>query len=344
MADDEELFTRAEARDKGLTDRQITRRLKSGTLVAARRGILRRGSGPQRESVSDRSPAVPVDVKAALLTSPSRELVVSHATAARLLGLPKPLAGWPRPQFTATDGPTRNRSGIQIKVATLEASQVIEHLGIAVTTMSRTLADCLRTLPGRDSLAMLDHALNRGSVDLSAVLEVVRQQARWRGVAIARQVVARADARRESPLESWSAWAFAHTDVPVPEWQVEVHEPDGQLIGRADCWWSAGVVGEADGRSKYALAAAERGGDAAAVYRVLQAERKREQRLRDVGAEVVRWSSEEVLDKAAAHRLAQRIAGALAQARAQARFTGVIAPTMLQASTDERPDPPSDCA
>jgi pimeloyl-CoA synthetase len=105
------------------------------------------------------------------------------------------------------------------------------------------------------------------------------------------------------------------------------------FIARADCWWSAGVVGEADGRSKYALAAAERGGDAKAVFDVLQAERRREQRLRDVGADVVRWSTGEVLKEPAARRLAQRIIGAISLAQDGSRFTGVVAPTMLQLTT-----------
>ena len=169
------------------------------------------------------------------------------------------------------------------------------------------------------------------------MIAALQSQVRWPGVAVARQVLALADPRRESPLESWSAWAFAHTGVPAPEWQVEICEPDaGIFVARADSWWADGVVGEADGRSKYALAAAERGGGNEAVFDVLQDERRREQRLREVGAEVVRWSTGEVLKESKARALAQRIPGAISVAQENARFTGIIAParsfdpTMLQ--------------
>jgi hypothetical protein len=341
MTDSSILFTRAQLRETGLTDRQLDTRLANGSVVPVRRGVLQPLSGSVPDSArapTDGLPPIPdleipVSIRAALLASPGRDLVASHATAAQLLGLPKPLAGWPQPHFTATSGPTRHRSGVHIRVARLSLAEVGDHHGIALTSPARTVADCLRTLPGRDGLAMLDAALHRGLVRIDAVLEILSSQARWPGTSRARQVLALANSRRESPLESWSAWAFAHTDVPAPEWQAEVRDRDGLFIARADCWWSAGVVGEADGRSKYALAAAERGGDAKAVFDVLQAERRREQRLRDVGADVVRWSTGEVLKEPAARRLAQRIIGAISLAQDGSRFTGVVAPTMLQLTT-----------
>ena len=359
--DGDEVFTRAQARAAGLTDRQVTARLASGALTASRRGVLRRrdddpngkssttgkgsaagaGSahgGPDNAARGTPSP-VPLEVRAALLASPRRELVISHATAARILGLPRPLAGWPEPQFTATSGPTRHRNGLQVKVAPLADAEVVEHLGLRLTSPARTVADCLRTVSDRDALAMVDAALHRRLVVDDSVLEVLLTQAGWPGVTNARKILALADGRRESPLESWSAWAFASTAVPAPAWQVEIREPDGRLIGRADCWWGAGVVGEADGRSKYALAAAEQGGNSAAVFQVLQAERRREQRLRDVGADVVRWSSGEVLKPTAARQLAARIRAAISQAHDAARFTGVVAPApaMLPVSTSKPP-------
>jgi len=85
--------------------------------------------------------------------------------------------------------------------------------------------------------------------------------------------------------------AFDRFDVPQPQWQTDVHDADG-FIGRADGWWRPGVVGESDGRAKYALATAQRGGvDAERLTAVLDAERTREQRLRRAGATVVRWGA-----------------------------------------------------
>jgi cysteine synthase len=96
------------------------------------------------------------------------------------------------------------------------------------------------------------------------------------------------------------------------------------------------VVGEADGRAKYAVAAAERGGNSEALLDVLQAERRREQRLREVGAEVVRWSARDVLDQPSARSLAQRIRAAIILGREQERFTGVVVPVVFPLATENK--------
>jgi hypothetical protein len=222
-------------------------------------------------------------------------------------------------------------------VSPLAEGDVIVPETIPITSPARTVADCLRTMPGRDALAVADAALRRNLTSSHEVLEVLQRQSGWRGVSQARQIFALADGRRESPLESWSAWAFAHTGVPAPQWQVDICESDGLFIGRADCWWPGGVVGEADGRSKYALTAAESSGEAGAVFTTLLAERRREQRLRDAGADVVRWSSGEVLREPTARQLSLRINAAIANALEAARFTGVIAQPILPPATGEEP-------
>jgi hypothetical protein len=209
-----------------LSDRQIDRRLAGGSLIATRRGVLHlpleddSADGQQRKLIVPPAPAFPLDVQAALLASPSRELVISHASAARLWGLPQPLDGWPQPEFTATNGSNRRRRGVHVRVCALYDGDVVEQNGGLVTSASRTVADCLRTLPGRDALAVADAALHRGLATEAGVLEVLHRQSGWPGVSVARQVFKLADFRRESPLESWSAWALAHTGVPAPEWQV----------------------------------------------------------------------------------------------------------------------------
>jgi hypothetical protein len=321
-----------------LSNRQIDRRLANGTFTAARRGLLHLpadDSAGGQESTLTMPLALPLDVQAALLASPSRELIVSHASAARLWGLPRPLDGWPQPEFTATSGSNRRRRGIRVKVCALCDGDVVEQNAVLLTSADRTVADCLRTLPGRDALAVADAALHRGLATEAGVLENLHRQSGWPGVGVARQVFKLADFRRESPLESWSAWAFAHTGVPRPEWQVTVRGLDGQPIGRADCWWLRGaIVGEADGRAKYAMAAAERGGHPEALLDVLQAERRREQRLREIGVDVIRWAAVDVLKEPLAHRLAQRILAAIMLGEQRAGFEGVVTPVLRPVATE----------
>ncbi len=89
---------------------------------------MARVSGPQpgrRELDEDNQPILlPPELAAALIACGGRDVAVSHASAARILGLPKPLAGWGAPEFTASNGPTRQRSAIHVRVAPLAAPDV----------------------------------------------------------------------------------------------------------------------------------------------------------------------------------------------------------------------------
>jgi len=96
------------------------------------------------------------------LTEHRRTLVLSHAHAARAWGWPVPLGGWGPLTFTDTSGPVRT-GRVRIAVAPLDAD---ERLGrrILVTSPARTVIDCARTLPARDTLAIADAALASGRV------------------------------------------------------------------------------------------------------------------------------------------------------------------------------------
>jgi hypothetical protein len=282
------LITRAWARAAGMTDRQITRRVAAGDWRRVRHGLL----VPERDR-----PPVPIDAEvAAAVRSTGRDVAISVAHAARIWGLPRPLDGWGKPVLLAPSGPTRNQDDLCIRVAPIAAADVLRLPGgVVVTSPRRTVVDCLRHLCPPDAIAIADAAL-RGLLTPGDLVAGVEAAAGWPGVRRARRLAALADGRRETPLESWSALAFADLGVPMPRWQVDVLD-DAGLIGRADAWWATrAVVGEADGRAKYALAAAERGGaDADGLAAVLDRERRREQRLRRVGAAVVRWGAADVL-------------------------------------------------
>ncbi len=72
---------------------------------------------------------------------------------------------------------------------------------------------------------------------------------------------------------------MAAAALPAPELQHTFYGPGGRFVARSDFWWPQfGVVGEADGNAKY---------DAGRV--AIVAERRREQALRDLGLEMVRW-------------------------------------------------------
>ena len=106
------------------------------------------------------------------------------------------------------------------------------------------------------------------------------------------------DGRRESPLESQSWAYFLRNRIPLPKLQVEIVDEWGDFVGRVDTLWSeARVIGEVDGRSKYATPDD--------VYR----EKRREDALRAMGFEVIRWGFSDLRSRALALRIARTLAG-----------------------------------
>jgi hypothetical protein len=301
-----------------MTDRQITWRATSREWLRLRRGVfVLPGAGAARLGDDDLR-------LVAALRSTRREVVVGHAHAARLWGLPEPLGGWGEPVLLTTSGPHRARNGYRVVVTPLEDGEVVRHRGVLVTSVVRTVTDCLRTLPPADALATADAAA-RDLVPASALVDAVDALSGWPGVVRARRLVPLVDGRRESTLESWSALAFDDHGVPRPLWQVDVLDREG-FVGRGDGWWECGVVGESDGKAKYRLRAAELGGaDAQRLAEVLDEERRREERMRRAGLSVVRWGPKDVLRRDRATALAGHLRVELA-ARAGRSFAARVSP------------------
>jgi hypothetical protein len=105
-----------------------------------------------------------------------------------------------------------------------------------------------------------------------------------RGRARLRRAMAAMDGRAESPGESRTRMVLSALGLPV-EPQVEIIDADGELVGRVDFLVADRVVVEFDGAVKYR-------GDSGAD--VLIAEKRREDRLRELGYEVVRVTWDEL--------------------------------------------------
>jgi hypothetical protein len=157
-----------------------------------------------------------------------------------------------------------------------------------------------------DAVAVTDAVLRRGDATKDQLIDWLDQFRSWPGMAQARRVIDYADPLAESPLESHSRVMFAEQGLPPPDTQVEI--TDGTcFVARVDFLWRhASTIGEADGRLKYAV------GDA--VYR----EKRREDRLRELGFEVVRWDFSDVRFSPTA--TADRIRTAFNRARVQRRM------------------------
>jgi hypothetical protein len=211
--------------------------------------------------------------------------VVSHASAAAVYGLPVPRRLAETCWITVATGHgarTHYDGVLRQEVATLRPNDVCVVGGLVVTSLARTVADCLRHLPPEDAVAVADAAVRRGLAP-ELVARTLREQESWPLAAAARAALPLVDGRRESALESRSAVVMHRFGIPQPLSQVEIRNRQGVLVGRVDVFWPRhGEVGEADGRGKY------QGDDG---LRAFEGEKDRQAELEGLGLVVVRWGS-----------------------------------------------------
>lgn len=270
---------------EGFTAAELTRSVREGGLLHLRRGVYlpQSGSPLNREDVHR-------EIVLATLRLASPGSVVSHASAAVLHRLPL-LEAPVSVSVTRPRAGGRKRPNLHLYVAGLDPSEVIELDGLAVTSLARTVVDVGRTCSFGRAVVVGDAALRAG-LSREALATSIEWAAGRPGIGSARRMAAFADAGSESPGESLSRVLFDAQGLPVPLLQYEVR--DGRLlIGRSDfCWREERTIGEFDGKVKYGrlLNPGETIQDA--VYR----EKRREDALRDLGWQVVRWTWADLQD------------------------------------------------
>lgn len=216
---------------------------------------------------------------AGLLAGLAGPAVVSHISAAQLLGLPLPPTIDERVHLTRRPPAATNDPLLaDVHVGDYSDADVRLVFGVPVLAGARLVHDCCGVMPPDSALAVADAALFRRITTRSALAATVvarrgRQWSRW-----AETVVARADPGGRSWFESSSRWWLLELGLPVPRLQVPFSCADGEPKV-VDMWFAAHrTVGEADGAGKYEEPGA------------LFAEKRREDWLRDAHqVEVVRW-------------------------------------------------------
>jgi hypothetical protein len=276
------VFTRSMAADAGLHRNQVTRRVANGRLLRLTRGAFCLPSSWERASPEQRHLLLARAV--ALTREETPPAAFSHVTAAVLHNLPAPASALGSVWMTAATGFSRStRYGplLRREVATLDHRQLTELHGLGVTTLARTVADCLRHLPPEDAVPIADAALHGSELTVDRLRAVVAEQANWPYAARAAAAMRLVDGRRETAIESRSAVVFDRFSLPAPVPQLRIVDAAGRFVARPDFAWLAhGVVGEADGAVKYV------GDD---VVGVIRAEKDRQAALEALGLLVVRW-------------------------------------------------------
>jgi hypothetical protein len=290
------LFRRGALRDAGYGDAEIDRMRRAGRLIGVRRGTYRLADGDAPSPTESHA----LRCRAAALAL-SDEAVYSHVTAAVLLGLPL----WRTPLgrlhvLRDRSGGGRRRPGLHVHVAPLPADDVVEIDGVRLTSAARTVADLTRTLPAEQALVATDAALHRavlsertgeydpGAATIGAVAACLTRFTGRRATAEAARLLAFADGASESPGETRSRYRMRVAGLPAPitQWPV----PGTRF--RADFGWpDRAIVGEFDGLVKYGRGRTSIDED---VAEVVWREKQREDRIRETGLTVVRWTWSEI--------------------------------------------------
>jgi hydrogenase maturation factor len=148
------LFTRAQARSRGLSRGMCSHRLVTGEWVAVHRGVYRLAGSPRTLEQS---------MKAACLAVPGA--VASHRAAAWLLSLPDIK---PRVEITVLQSQRVAVGGVEIHRTTrLDAVDRDCHRGIPVTSLALTVINLSELLGEAELEALLDHVLARRRLPLS---------------------------------------------------------------------------------------------------------------------------------------------------------------------------------
>jgi hypothetical protein len=227
----------------------------------------------------------------------SCEYAFSHATAALIHGCWL----WRVDGLTHITQTARPSSvvagGLKRHLGALPDADIAVVSGLRVTSLERTVEDCARTMHPRHALAVADSALRilarpdrRRREESARRMEEVRERilARLhrrvgvRGIVRARAVLGSADGFSESAGETDLRWVALTNGLPRPTCQMPVVAESGRYY--ADLGWrfegSRGepftVVMEYDGAAKYDAGAGVGDG------RILYAEKRREDAIRDV--------------------------------------------------------------
>ena len=267
------IFTTDEAIRVGHSKGAIRHRLATGQWVALRRGLYIESADlatSQRAHLDT----------AAALAAMGLGAVASHWSAASLFDIDTMITArnvWVTRPPTARNG-RHLLPGVLERAASLPPHHVTVTRGLPTTTSARTVIDIARMSSLDDAVVSMDCALRLGLTTVEELLEVADDCRTWPGGARPARSIGLADGLAESPLESKSRVAFKRMQLPPPELQVAFADAAGP-IGRVDFYWKAHrTVGEADGQGKYDQPKA------------LWDEKRREDRLRELGLQVVRWS------------------------------------------------------
>lgn len=211
-------FTAAQARDSGITRRQLRgpefRRLLHGVHISSRVPYAAR-----------------LRTHAALIVHPAGA-VATHTSAARLIGSPVP--DDPLEHVTvARSEDRRQRHGLRCHVAALQAADVQVLDGLRLSSPHRMFVELASALPLVDLVVVGDWLVRKGHVTCASLVGYCAA-ARDRHAAAARAAAAYVRARVDSVMETRLRMPLVLAGLPEPKVNLQLRDEHGTVIMRLD--------------------------------------------------------------------------------------------------------------
>ncbi|WP_141658777.1 hypothetical protein [Carbonactinospora thermoautotrophica] len=236
--------------------------------------------------MSDLPPAPgAVAVAQALLDTVPPGTLVTGRLAAWLYGVLEPGTRDQMPLDVATrlgNGPHVRRSGVRASRRRLDEDDVVTCHGLLVTSPLRTCFDLIRSSGLVEGVAVADAFLHAGFFTQLQLVKYVGAHPGWRNVRRARQVALLAHPDAESPGETALRLVLVLAGLPEPCVNAPLFDERGRYLGRPDLLYLDPVFGiEYDGAYH----------DDEDVRRI---DVLREQRFRDTGIPLLRYTAEDL--------------------------------------------------
>jgi hypothetical protein len=282
------VFTGDQARAAGYTDSEI-QRLRRPLPTPHSWWSIRRGVYVVKQWYDGLAALEQHQVQLSALALVVDEAAVpSHVSAAVELGLEMLDPDLSELHVTRAERKgSRREAGVHHHAAELPEGHLSRRDGQrTVTSAARTAVDLARECARLEQgVAVCDSALRDG-VSREELTDVMIRCRSWPGARSASRAVAMADGRSANPGESWSRVILIANGHAPTDLQHVFHDDRG-LAGITDYFWEEEmVVGEFDGKLKYAVA---EGATPEQASRAIIEEKRREDRLRAMGLEFVRW-------------------------------------------------------
>jgi len=299
------VFLRREAHDRGYTDQQIARLVRSGEWWRVRRGAYVAGDVWGSLGDADRARLR----SRAVLKAAHPSTVLTHVSAALEWGAP--VWGYSLDEVHTSRPETasgRREAGIVHHRGLLPPDHVTQVNGVRLTTPLRCALELSALGSVEQALVSVNALMHARLVEPGAFSALAHELRHWPGTLGVNLVSRLADPRLESAGESRTAYFIWAHHLPRPVPQYEVHDGAGRVLARLDfAWPEHGVFLEFDGMSKYREH--RRPGESVEDY--LLREKRREELVSQMTGWTclrLRWAD---LDRP--HELASRIRRVLAQ-------------------------------